>query len=117
MVIGVSSCFRRGYGSDSSFKEMPLRAFIAATMVPYSFWIIGAGVPLGRKMASKLVSPCPTARRPSASRLSLGKIAELHRPRRHPKAFGTPSNSLSGPPSSVPCPRSDACRAKECLNV
>jgi len=35
MVISVSSCFRPRYGSDSSFKEMPLRAFIAATMVPY----------------------------------------------------------------------------------
>src|SRR6266508_3883222 len=46
------------------------------------------------------------------SRHSLSKIAELERPRRHPKAFGTPSNSLSGTPSSVPCRRSDACRAK-----
>jgi hypothetical protein len=47
------------------------------------------------------------------SRLALGKIAELERPRRYPKAFGTTSNLLSGTPSSVPCPRSDACRAKE----
>ena len=46
------------------------------------------------------------------SRLSLGKVAELERPRRHPKAFGIPSNLLTGTPSSVPCPRSDACRAK-----
>src|SRR5262249_58688433 len=37
-------------------------------------------------------------------RLSPGKIAELERPRRHPKAFGTSSNLLSGTPSSVPCP-------------
>src|SRR6516165_7900513 len=46
------------------------------------------------------------------SRLSPGKIAELERPRRHPKAFGTPSNLLSGTPSSVPYPRSDECRAQ-----
>src|SRR5260370_32877453 len=46
------------------------------------------------------------------SRLSLGKIAELERSRRQPKALGTASNLLTGPPSSVPCPRSDACRAK-----
>ena len=46
------------------------------------------------------------------SRLSLGKVAELERPRRHPKAFGIPSNLLTGTPSSVPCPRSDACRAQ-----
>src|SRR5260370_3278642 len=46
------------------------------------------------------------------SRLSLGKIAELERSRRQPKALGTASNLLSGTPSSVPCPRSDACRAK-----
>src|SRR4030095_1119062 len=38
------------------------------------------------------------------SRLSLGKVAELERPRRHPKAFGIPSNLLTGIPSSVPCP-------------
>ena len=46
------------------------------------------------------------------SRLSLGKVAELERLRRHPKAFGIPSNLLTGTPSSVPCRRSDACRAK-----
>jgi hypothetical protein len=38
------------------------------------------------------------------SRLALGKIAELERPRRHRKAFGNPSNSLCGTPSSVPVP-------------
>src|SRR5262249_13678034 len=41
------------------------------------------------------------------SRLCLSKIAELERPRRHPKAFGTPSNLLSGIASSIPCPRCD----------
>jgi hypothetical protein len=46
------------------------------------------------------------------SRLALGKIAELEGPRRHPKAFGTRLNLLSGTPSSVSCPRSDACRTK-----
>jgi len=50
---------------------------------------------------------------PLLSRLALGKIAELERPRRYPKAFGTTSNLLSGTPPGVPCPRSDACRAKE----
>src|SRR6516165_10129348 len=50
---------------------------------------------------------------PLLSRLALGKIADLERPRRYPKASGTTSNLLSGTPSSVPCPRSDACRAKE----
>ena len=33
-----------------------------------------------------------------------GEGAELHQPRRHPKAFGIPSNLLTGTPSSVPCP-------------
>jgi len=33
------------------------------------------------------------------------KITELERPRRHPKAFGTSSNLLSGTPSSVPLRR------------
>jgi hypothetical protein len=46
------------------------------------------------------------------SRLSLGKIAELERPRRHLRAFGTPFNLLSGTPSSVPRSHSDACRTK-----
>jgi hypothetical protein len=32
---------------------------------------------------------------PLLSRLALGKIAELSRPRRHPKAFGTTSNLLA----------------------
>src|SRR6516162_10686061 len=50
---------------------------------------------------------------PLLSRLALGKIADLERPRRYPKASGTTSNLLSGTPSSVPCPRSDACPAKE----
>ena len=45
------------------------------------------------------------------SRLALGKIAELERPRRYPSALH-PTCCL-GTPSSVPCPRSDACRAKE----
>src|SRR5262249_46072201 len=48
---------------------------------------------------------------PLLSRLALGKIAELERPRRHPKALGTTSNLLSGSPSSIPCSRSDTCRA------
>src|SRR5262249_48619742 len=67
---------------------------------------------LGQKDSVETGQPLSDRTPPLASRLSLGKIAELHRPRRHPKAFGTPSNSLSGTPSSVPCPRSDACRAK-----
>src|SRR5262249_17172218 len=50
---------------------------------------------------------------PLLSRLALGKIAELERPRRHPKALGTTSNLLSGSPSSIPCSRSDTCRANE----
>src|SRR5262249_25768819 len=45
------------------------------------------------------------------SRLCLSKIAELERPRRYPKAFGTPSNLLSGIASSIPCPRCDARQA------
>src|SRR6516165_590067 len=52
---------------------------------------------------------------PLLSRLALGKIAELERPRRHPKALGTTSNLLSGSPSSIPCSRSDTCRANEVL--
>jgi hypothetical protein len=31
------------------------------------------------------------------SRLSLAKLAELERPRRHPKAFGIPSNLFRDP--------------------
>src|SRR5262249_23836337 len=58
----------------------------------------------------------PNPRRQSdclfSSRLSLGKIAEGKRPRRHPKASGTSPNLVSGTPSSVPCRRFDACRAK-----
>src|SRR5260370_29560928 len=46
------------------------------------------------------------------SRLSLSRIAELERPRRHPKAFGTPFYSLSTHPSSVPCRRSDVLRVE-----
>ena len=38
------------------------------------------------------------------SRLSLGKVAELERPRRHPKAFGIPSNLLTGTPFERPLP-------------
>jgi len=45
-----------------------------------------------------------TANEVFVSTLSLGKIAELERPRRYPKAFGIPSNLLSGTPSSVACP-------------
>src|SRR5215472_18560923 len=45
------------------------------------------------------------------SRLALGKIAELERPRRNPSALH-PTCCL-GTPSSVPCPRSDACRANK----
>src|SRR5215471_21854278 len=111
MVIGVSSCFRPGYGSDSSFKEMPLRAFIAVTMVP-QFLDNRRGSALGQQDGVETGQPLSDRTPPLASRLSLGKIAELHRPRRHPKAFGSPSNSLSGTPSSVPCPRSDECGAK-----
>ena len=62
MVIGVSSCFRPGYGSDSSFKEMPLRAFIAATMVPYSFWIIGAGVSYDEAIMKQVKGPVSDGR-------------------------------------------------------
>jgi hypothetical protein len=40
------------------------------------------------------------------------KMPELARPKRQPKALGTPCNSLSGTLSSVPCARSDACRMK-----
>src|SRR5262249_10252186 len=36
------------------------------------------------------------------SRLALGKIAELERPRRYPKAFGATSNLLSGSPCERP---------------
>ena len=36
------------------------------------------------------------------SRLALGKIAELERPRRYPKAFGATSNLLSGTPCERP---------------
>src|SRR5215471_14269216 len=50
---------------------------------------------------------------PLLSRLALAKIAELERPRRQPKALGTTSNLLSGSPSSIPCSRSDTCRANE----
>src|SRR5262245_56221163 len=39
---------------------------------------------------------------PLLSRLALGKIAELERPRRHPKALGTTSNLLSGSPFEHP---------------
>src|SRR5262245_60238089 len=46
------------------------------------------------------------------SRLYLVKVAELERPRRHPKAFGTPFHLLSGTPSSVPRHRSDGWRAR-----
>src|SRR6516162_7034272 len=45
------------------------------------------------------------------SRLALGKIAELERPRRYPSALHP--TCCPGTPSSVPCPRYDACRAKE----
>ena len=46
------------------------------------------------------------------SRLYLAKVAELERPRRHPKALGTPFHLLSGTPSSVPRHRSDRCWAR-----
>jgi hypothetical protein len=55
----------------------------------------------------RLVRPAGFADRPDhvskphclfSSRIAAGKIAELERPRRHPKAFGTPSNfSLRDP--------------------
>src|SRR5262245_50757239 len=52
---------------------------------------------------------------PLPSRLAVSKIAELARPRRHSKAFGTTSNLMSGTPSSVPCLRCDDVARKECL--
>src|SRR5262249_46150028 len=50
---------------------------------------------------------------PLLSRLALAKIAELERPRRHPKALGTKSNLLSGSPSSIQYSRSDTYLANE----
>ena len=42
-----------------------------------------------------------------------GQNRRIRGPRRHPKALGTTSNLLSGSPSSIPCSRSDTCRANE----
>src|SRR5262245_25878804 len=49
---------------------------------------------------------------PFLSRLSVGQTAQSKRPRRQPKRSGDSSNLFSGPRSSVPCGRFDACRAK-----
>ena len=44
--------------------------------------------------------------------LSGVKVQSYTNLRRHPKAFGIPFNLLTGTPSSVPCPHTDACRGK-----
>src|SRR6266436_3650867 len=50
---------------------------------------------------------------PLLSRLALGKNRRIRATETLPQSVRHYIHLLSGTPSSVPCPRSDACRAKE----
>jgi hypothetical protein len=66
-------------------------------------------MPTSISVARDVVTPSLEPHCPFLSRFSPGKIAATET---HPKAFGTSSNLLTGTPSSVPYPRSDAYRVK-----
>src|SRR5262249_1133362 len=62
-----------------------------------------------------LVNDTETIPRSFLSRLSLGKIAELQRPRRHSRVFGTPFNFCPGPLRASRVATPTHAGRKECL--